>query len=225
MATFAIGDIHGCYDAMLSVLRLANVSETDRVVWLGDYVDRGPDSAKVIQYLSQLSVDSNICLKGNHEIMMRNAKGSLKSMRAWAPFGGGATWDSYIREYGGTNGLEAVPEAHWTFLDNLKPYYESETHIFVHAAVEADLELNDQPAETFYWGVFESIGPHISGKHVICGHRSQKDGIPKTNANATCIDTWACGAGWLTCLNVESRQYFQTNQSGDAQTGWLNDTV
>ncbi len=222
MRTLAIGDVHGCFDALLTLVRLAEIKDDDLVVWLGDYVDRGPDSSKVIQYLNELPNDRNIFLQGNHEIMMKNAAGNLSSMRSWASCGGDATWDSYTCEYGGDNGLEAVPANHWLFIDNLKPYFETETHIFVHASLNADLEMNDQFDDTLFWGDFRSIGPHISGKHVICGHSSQKDGIPKCNENATCIDTWACGSGWLTCLDTDSKRYYQANQSGETKIDWLD---
>lgn len=222
MRTFAIGDIHGCFDAMIAVVRAAGISDQDRVIWLGDYVDRGPDSAKVIQHLSSLPADKNTFLRGNHEIMLQNARASLHSMRSWASSGGGETWDSYLQEYGGENCVQSVPDAHWSFIDNLKPYFETETHIFVHASIDAELEMGDQFDDTLFWGEYESIGPHVSGKHVICGHSSQKDGIPKLNANATCIDTWACGFGWLTCLNVGTGQYFQAKQSCETRSDWLD---
>ena len=221
MRTLAIGDLHGCFDAMQELVKLAKITARDRVVWLGDFVDRGPDSSKIIECLRKLPPENNIFLRGNHEIMMRNASRDLGSMRSWAGCGGDATWDSYIRDYGGDNGIESVPQEHWKFIDSLMPCLETDSHIFVHASVDADLDMADQCDDTLYWGEFASIGPHVSGKHVICGHSSQKDGIPKSNSNATCIDTWACGDGWLTCLDVNSNRYFQAKQSGETRVDWL----
>lgn len=223
MRTLAIGDVHGCFDAMCSLLTLAKVSDRDRVVWLGDYVDRGPDSAKVIDFLARQDRSKHVCLRGNHEIMMMKARGSLDYMRSWASSGGDETWDSYIREYGGTDGMQSVPELHWSFISNLNAYLETETHVFVHAAIDAELEMSLQFDEVLYWGDFDCIGPHVSGKQVICGHTSQKDGIPLSRPHATCIDTWACGGAWLTCLDVESKRYFQANQNGDTRVAWLNE--
>ncbi len=222
MKTFAIGDVHGCYDAMIALKKFAGITPNDLVIWLGDYVDRGPDSCKVLQHFLGLPPDNNIFLRGNHEIMMRNAHGNLDSMRSWASCGGDATWDSYIREFGGDNGIDSVPGEHWDFITKLKPYFETNTHIFVHASIDADLPMCDQFDEVLFWGDFDSIGPHVSGKHVVCGHSSQKDGIPESNSNATCIDTWAYGSGWLTCLNIESNRYFQANQSGEKRSDWLD---
>lgn len=222
MRTLAIGDVHGCYDAMIAVLEKANVSESDTIIWLGDYVDRGPDSAKVINDLAQLDTDRNIFLRGNHEIMMLNARNNLNSMRTWASSGGGETHDSYLLEYGDfEEGINNVPEEHWDFLTNLRPFFETENHIFVHASLDADLELEHQFDDSLFWGRFDSIGPHCSGKHVVCGHSSQKDGIPKSRPHATCIDTWACGGAWLTCLDIDSGRYYQANQHGRTNQDWI----
>ncbi len=224
MKTFAIGDVHGCFDALLAVVGFAGITEKDRVVWLGDFVDRGPDSAKVLQHLSLLPVENNICLRGNHEIMMQNARRDMHSMRSWASSGGGETWDSYIREYGGDNGIEAVPDEHWEFIEGLHAFFETESHIFVHASIDSELSMSDQFDDVLYWGKFDSIGPHVSGKHVVCGHSSQKDGIPKFRPHATCIDTWACGTGWLTCFDVQTGRYYQANQAGEIRSGWSDQT-
>ena len=167
MKTFTIGDVHGCFDAMLTVIRLAGVSNEDRVVWLGDFVNRGPDSAKVIQHIRLLPTEMNIFLRGNHEIMMQNARGSMQSMRTWATSGGGATWDSYIREFGSDNGIHSVPDEHWSFIDGLDAFYETETHIFVHASIDSEVDMPDQFDDVLFWGNFDSIGPHVSGKHVV----------------------------------------------------------
>ena len=223
MRTFAIGDIHGCFSLVDKVASLAGITETDRVVWLGDYVDRGPASAEVIEYLASLPVETNIFLRGNHEIMMKNALGNMHSMRSWASCGGDTTWDSYIRAYGGDDGMKSVPDRHWEFIENLRPYFETETHIFVHASIDSDVEMSEQFDDVLFWGDYASIGRHISGKRVVCGHTSQKDGVPKSNSNAICIDTWACGNGWLTCLNVDSNRYYQASRTGETHVDWLEE--
>lgn len=223
MRTFAIGDVHGCFDALQAVVKAAGITDQDRVVWLGDYVDRGPDSARVIEHLSKLPADRNVCLRGNHEIMMQEARGSVHSMRSWAMSGGGETWDSYIREYGGEDAIQSVPKKHWTFINDLKAYFETETHIFVHAAIDSDLQMSDQFDDVLFWADFASIGPHTSGKHVVCGHTSQKSGLPKTRSHATCIDTCACGSGWLTCLDVQTGRYYQANQQAETRSDWLTE--
>ncbi|MBL8891339.1 MAG: serine/threonine protein phosphatase [Planctomycetaceae bacterium] len=221
MRCLAVGDIHGCFDALQLLFQYAKIEDRDQVVFLGDYVDRGPDSARVIQFLiERLSVGNTVCLRGNHELMMENARLSLPSRQAWAMVGGDATWDSYSGLYKG-EGLEAVPESHWDFLSRLAPYYETNENIFVHASIDAELDMADQFEDMLYWGSFSSIGPHHSGKKVICGHTSQKSGLPNNSGHAVCIDTWACGNGWLTCLDVHTLEYWQANQAGETRSSCL----
>lgn len=221
MRTLAIGDIHGCFDALVLLFQYARIKDNDHVVFLGDYVDRGPDSARVIQFLiERMSVGNTVCLRGNHEVMMENARLSLASRKVWAMMCGEATWDSYASLYKG-EGLDAVPEHHWKFLNELAPYYETQQNIFVHASLDCELDMADQFDDALYWGGFSSIGPHHSGKTVICGHTSQKSGLPNTVGHAICIDTWAYGNGWLTCLDVQTLEYWQANQKGETRSDRL----
>ena len=221
--TFAIGDVHGCYSELIQLLEFSPIKESDQLVLLGDYVDRGPDSARVIQFLVEESERRDIAtLKGNHELMMASARHDISSRRSWAMCGGDATWDSYCREYG-AGGLDVVPDTHWAFIQSCLPFFETANHVFVHAALCGDLPLDEQPDYMLYWESFNSITPLESGKIVVCGHSSQKDGIPKNIGHAICIDTWACGSGWLTCLNVDTGKYYQVNRSGEKRSDWLED--
>ena len=71
------------------------------------------------------------------------------------------------------------------------------------------------------WESFNDPPPHESGKVMVCGHTSQKSGVPRNIGHAVCIDTWACGRGWLTCLDVGSGRYWQANQRGETRASWL----
>jgi serine/threonine protein phosphatase 1 len=222
MRTLAIGDVHGCFTAMKTLLEFANVGPSDHVVWLGDYVDRGPDSARVIEFLIEFRTRfSAVCLRGNHEIMMERARYEIPELRSWAMCGGDATWDSYSENFAG-EGLDCVPQAHWDFLATLAAFHQTKTHIFVHASLDSEVPLESQVDDDLYWGDFYSMGRHLSGKTVVCGHTSQKDGIPKSTRHSICIDTWACGNGWLTCLDVESGRYWQANQMRQTRSDWLD---
>lgn len=221
MRTLAIGDVHGCFHAVETLVGIVDLDSSDCVVWLGDYVDRGPDSARVIEFLIDHRASGDVvCLRGNHEIMMERARVELHARRSWATCGGDATWDSYCERFDG-DGLDAVPQSHWDFIAGLARYHETEDHIFVHASLDSEFQLTDQVDFDLFWGAFSSIRPHKSGKTVVCGHTSQKDGIPKSRGHAICIDTWACGDGWLTCLDVGSGQYWQASQCGETRTDWL----
>ena len=121
MRTLAIGDVHGCLTAMKSLMDFVEISETDRVIWLGDYVDRGPDTAGVLEALIAQRTNPNaVFLRGNHEVMMEEARIGLPEMRRWATCGGDATWDSYAERFD-RDGMAAIPLSHWEFIRELAP--------------------------------------------------------------------------------------------------------
>ena len=70
---------------------------------------------------------------------------------------------------------------------------------------------------------FETIAPREDGKTIVCGHTSQKSGLPKCKDHAICIDTNACRGGWLTCLDVQTGVYYQANQEQETRQGWLDE--
>jgi len=222
MATFAIGDVHGSFSVLVKLLEYAKVKSSDQLIMLGDYVDRGPDSARVIELLIEKSkAAKTVCIKGNHEIMMERARDDQSELKEWLLCGGDVTLDSYSREFAG-QGIDAVPEDHWQFIDQCFAYHETDSHVFVHAAVYGGVDLCDQPDYVLFWESFHSISPLESGKVVICGHTSQKSGIPISNGHAVCIDTYAHGkGGWLTCLNVDTGEYHQANQDGETRSEWI----
>ena len=222
MKCLAIGDVHGCLTALKTLIDFVQPNPDDTIVMLGDYVDRGPDSRGVIDWLITESDRRNlVCLRGNHEIMMMDALGGLALKRRWATHGGIETFDSYDDE---SDDLEtAVSESHWEFLKGLLPYYETDTHIFVHAAALGDIPMSEQGDYMLFWERFGSITPHDGGKTFVCGHTRQQSGLPTRNAHAICIDTNACRGGWLTCLDVESGRYYQANQDAETRSGWLDE--
>ena len=213
----AVGDIHGCLTALTTLAKAVPFRpESDLLVTLGDYIDRGPDSKGVIDWLLEWEGE-RVSLRGNHEIMMMEARAGIGWAKGWDQVGGRETLESYGR---GAK-VADVPDHHWEFLDSLVPYFETENHFYVHASVYADLDLADQSEFELYWGRFVDPPPHKSGKTMVCGHTSQKDGLPNFNGNAVCIDTWVYGKGWLTCLDVERQFYWQANQRGEVRTGTL----
>ena len=152
-------------------------------------------------------------LLGNHEIMMLAAQQSYGSLQTWKNCGGDTTLMSYSAEIEEAT-LDAIPNRHWAFLKTaLLPSYETSTHLFVHACVLPHLPLEEQPDDVLYWQPFDEwFVPHHSGKQLICGHKSQKSGLPFVRPGGICIDTWAHGEGWLTCLDVNTGTYWQTNE-------------
>ncbi len=224
MRVLAIGDIHGCSAMLDDLLAWVAPTPADLVVTLGDYVDRGPDTRGVLDRLLRLRREvPTVCLRGNHEVMMLAARdGGRDDKKMWLSVGGVEALGSYGPSPGRTGTLADVPAEHWDFLDNgLVPYHETDTHIFVHAGLDPALPLAEQTDEVLYWQFLPAALEHESGKRVVCGHTSQRSGVPKAIPGAICIDTRAYGGGWLTCLDTDTDQYWQVDISGRRRDGVL----
>jgi serine/threonine protein phosphatase 1 len=222
LRVLAIGDIHGSYDALLALQAAVKLSPDDLLVTLGDYVDRGPDSAGVLDWLIERGKRGKlVALLGNHERMMLDARSDYLVRESWLGYGGEATLASYHRR-GGQGEIDDVPEPHWQFMEcDCRKWYETETHFFVHANALADVPLDEQRDDVVLWERLDEPAPHNSGKTMVCGHTPQASGEPLNLGHAVCIDTWACGAGWLTCLDVATGHYWQANQRRQTREGTL----
>ncbi len=210
--TIAIGDIHGCASALAALLKAIQPTADDVIIPLGDYVDRGPDSRCVIDLLIGLVDQCQLIpLLGNHEVMLLDACQSIEVLEAWLEVGGRET----LASYGGS--LDEMPVEHRVFLQGLRRYHETETHMFVHANYHDRLPLMQQPDRLLLW---EHIvrwipKPHVSGKTVIVGHTPQGSGEILDLGFVKCIDTYCVGGGWLTALDVESGIVWQANRDGE----------
>lgn len=218
MRHFAIGDIHGCLTALQVLDSELAFGDGDTVVTLGDCVNRGPDSRGVIEFLLGLRKRCRlVALRGNHEIMMLGARDDRSLLLNWIACGGDTTLDSY-----GATGFKDVPESHWDFLGGTARYYETGDDFYVHANVRPDLPLEDQPDYNLFWEHLGSaVARHVSGRRMICGHTPQASGLPLDLGHAVCLDTQACGGGWLTCLETGSGSYWQANQKRELRFGRL----
>jgi serine/threonine protein phosphatase 1 len=214
----AVGDIHGCFKALTTLAEFVPFCADDMLVTLGDYVDRGPHSASVLDWLiARQQRGGLVALRGNHEVMMLNARSNAADLRDWLEAGGERTLASYS-----ARGDPGIPESHWQFLEGTRGWFEIATHFFVHANAYPDCPLEDQPEFMLYWEPFLNPPPHESGKVMVCGHTPQKKKCkPRSLGHAVCIDTWAYGGGWLTCLDVVTGQYWQATQNGDTRSNWL----
>ena len=223
MRTLAIGDIHGASGALDALMNFVKPTTDDVLVFLGDYVDRGPDSKGVVERLIAWSESLQIvCLRGNHEQMMLDARTDRSALKMWLSVGGTQALASYA--VAGRATLETVPAEHWTFLEErCGDFFETDTHIFVHANLDPSLELVDQPESMLFWKFLEGPIHHVSGKVVICGHSPQRSGEPLAWQRTVCIDTNAYGGGWLTCLDVDTRHYWQADVAGRTRTGELQE--
>ena len=204
--TIAIGDIHGMYDHFIALLEFVDLQKEDLLIVLGDYCDRGPNTKGVVDKLIELQLKQGaICLKGNHEEMLLAASESPEG-HAWLGFGG---WET-LESYGGS--FDDVPESHMIFYEECLPYHEDDNFIFVHAGVDPDLPLKEQHHFKLHWQHIDfQERAHCSGKTIICGHSSQKDGNILDKGFAICIDTYCHGGQNLTAYDPYIRQAWQIN--------------
>ena len=206
----AIGDVHGCNAALETLIRRVGVTPADTVVFLGDLIDRGPDSRGVLERVIRLSAEANvISIRGNHEDMLLQSLERGSPRMFWIGAGASATLNSYGGE------MEMIPRSHIEFVQSMHRYWQNETHIFVHANVDADVALEDQLDVWLRWQALtgEEIR-HCSGKTVICGHTALADGYPAYADGFICIDTKAYAGQWLTCLDTTNELVWQANEQG-----------
>ncbi len=221
MAVYAVGDIHGCLKALETIFDKVAPTKDDTVVFLGDYVDRGPRSKHVIQWILDRATDYKfVNLKGNHEIMMMRSRIDPIFLERWKGYGGTETLTSYGVLH--QKDWSLVPETHWAFMEDALSLYTYDDYIFVHAGLEPGTPLHRQSDQSKFWDKYEHPLPYQINKTVICGHTARKNGLVADFGHTVCIDTYAYGGGWLTCLEVESGQYWQANQDGNIRKGMRN---
>ncbi|MGB1937156.1 MAG: metallophosphoesterase family protein [Akkermansiaceae bacterium] len=221
MRTLAIGDIHGSCNALKTLSEYVGFESDDVIVTLGDYIDRGPDSKGVIDFLIELGKTHKlVTLKGNHEVMLENAPLSEQELYFWLYNGG----DTAMASFGATDPFalkDQIPPVYWDFFKSCKSYHETNGHILVHAGLDPDVDPEDQDESFTLWQRIFDTQPHKSGKTIVCGHTPQHEGYPLVLDHAICIDTFACRGGWLTCLDIDSGQYWQASETGETRQGTI----
>ncbi|MDI6616808.1 MAG: metallophosphoesterase family protein, partial [Syntrophaceae bacterium] len=144
---FAIGDIHGCLPKLKALIpQIGMDRDADTLVFIGDYIDRGPDPKGVVDFVLDLKkrMRTVICLKGNHEEMFLDYLCHGRGREVYLLNGGDATIASY--GYRGTAaGMKInVPDSHRDFFHSLLLWYETDEYIFVHAGLRDGVPLEDQ---------------------------------------------------------------------------------
>lgn len=216
MSQYVIGDIHGCLDELSSLLEALPLKPADRVVFLGDYVDRGPDSKGVLSYLidwQQQSSQELIFLKGNHEDMFLSylgLKGNYGEMFLFN--GGGATLASYglsQRTDAREAILERISPSHLEFLRELRISYVMEPFLCVHAGIHPARPLDQQVEEEVLWIRDEFIlNRHSLPYTVLFGHTPQREVFFHLPYKVG-LDTGLVYGNKLSCLEVEEKVLFQ----------------
>lgn len=210
---FAIGDIHGCYQKLRELMgRLPYRPGHDRLVFLGDYIDRGSESAQVLDYLCQLKEENPdmIALLGNHEYLL------LEYYRSSDPIllpylrgmGVDATVSSYKQESGfNLQPLSFLPSKHLDLLQSLLPYWQTPDYIFVHAGLEPNipLEENDLPILCEARDSFITT-EYDFGRKVIFGHTPFE--LPFVSPTKIGIDTGAAFGNMLTAIQLPDEIFY-----------------
>ena len=204
---FAIGDIHGCYDKLRSLMkRLPYDPKHDTLVFLGDYIDRGVRSREVLTYLCDLrrQVKNLILLMGNHEYLMLeyHRTGDPALLPFLRHLGIDATLDSYgAKNPKSLEEMLFLPAEHLQLFQSLLPYWETEEYIFVHAGLEPGIPLAQQGLSSLCESrnSFLSEG-HDYGKLVIFGHTAFD--MPFVTPTRIGIDTGAVYGNLLTALEL-----------------------
>lgn len=207
MKTIVIGDIHGCYNRLKTLIDgmiedESYIPDQDRLIFLGDYIDRGADSRLVIKFIRELQEKHNnvIALSGNHEDMViEYIKGYDDS---WKINGSDAT----LRSYSGHR-EEFYNDLKW--MEKLPLYFEDENFVYVHAGIECGVPMEKQLRNTLLW-VRDSFIYSMDSfeKTVIFGHTPSglvggDDCLPyRTIAGNICIDTGCVFSGVLTALVI-----------------------
>jgi serine/threonine protein phosphatase 1 len=200
MLTYAIGDIHGRHDLLQLLVGMIREHAGDRLrklVFLGDYIDRGPDSAAVIETVRSLqgaSPDKVICLMGNHEDMALTALDDPAAITWWMRNGGDATLASFGV---GTPGDIPVDVLEW--LSRLPVSHEDERRYYVHAGLRPGRPFQQQSDEDKLW-IREPFlnADYDFGKHVVHGHTPIPSARPDIRSHRTNLDTGAVFSGVLT---------------------------
>lgn len=210
---FAIGDIHGCYDKLRSLMnRLPYDPKRDTLVFLGDYIDRGVRSREVLTYLCDLrrQVKNLILLMGNHEYLMLEYHRTGDS--ALLPFLRHLGIDATLDSYGANNpkSLEEMlflPAEHLQLFQSLLPYWETEDYIFVHAGLEPGIRLAQQSLSSLCESRNSFLSEeHDYGKLVIFGHTAFD--MPFVTSTRIGIDTGAVYGNLLTALELPGLVFY-----------------
>lgn len=225
---YVIGDIHGRADLLEDIARRIEIDSRGApaevvTIFLGDYIDRGPRSAEVVDRLQRGAFPTAIVtLKGNHEQTMIDAFADPNTLGAWRQFGGLETLVSYGVDVSQVmRGLqfedasrrlaEKTPTEHRQFLESLPLKYELDGYFFCHAGVRPGVPLSAQSAAELLWIREEFLqSSAFHGKIVVHGHTPVS--APEVRPNRINIDTGAYATGVLTALVLEgtARRFLST---------------
>jgi diadenosine tetraphosphatase ApaH/serine/threonine PP2A family protein phosphatase len=206
--TYAIGDIHGSLAKLRDLIAHCERDaggEPMTLVFIGDYIDRGPDSRGVVDYVMGLEARlgaNAIALKGNHEELAVAAADSGTRAGNWLVNGG----DKTLRSYGVATAQE-LPADHLAWFRALGLSFDDGQRLFVHAGIDPARPLDDQDAHDLIW-IREPFlfDERDHGRLIVHGHTPLRTGMPDLRANRLNIDTGAVFGGPLTAAVFVAEQ-------------------
>ena len=211
MSIIAIGDIHGCPLSLDALLEKVAPTAEHTLLFIGDYIDRGPDSKGVIDRLIKLNDEHNcIFLRGNHEELLLGYL-DRGEYDLWAINGGIQTLASYGLMGEGDN----LPESHITFVRETLLYHETDDFLFVHAGIRPNLTVAENMEQNdpmvFLWGRGHLKAAETPWeKTVVCGHTPVSE--PVNRPHLINIDMGCCffthpHLGHLTAVRLPERHF------------------
>lgn len=203
--TYAIGDIHGCLEELIELIQKLNLQKKDKLVFIGDYIDRGPDPKGVIDVLLSLKAHYNcIFIRGNHEQMLLDYIDNDFKGSDWLLNG----YEKTVESYGGS--VENIPENHIDFFRDTVFYYLEKEFVFVHAGVRPNIPLKEQKLEDLLWirSDFLNVDNPLFEKRVVFGHTPFLN--PMIKEYKIGIDTGCVFKGKLTAFRIDDYEVFQT---------------
>lgn len=212
MGLIAIGDIHGCPKSLDALLHRIDPSSDDHLLFVGDYIDRGPDSKKVIDRLLELREEVECTfLRGNHESMMVEYLDS-GTFDLWRMNGGVSTLQSYKRD--GKAEIN-IPRAHAEFVRETKLHHETENYLFVHAGLKPDLTIEENlerhGEDVLLWERGHLNASEVAWeKPVVCGHTPRPDPVDRKKLvliDTGCVYHMQPGMGRLTAVHLPERRF------------------
>ncbi len=194
--TYVFPDLHGRFDQFNAAMAALDAQPDDTLVFLGDYIDRGPESAQLVRALRDLQDGrpNVICLSGNHEhMMMWGFAGGDEHVRGWMMNGGDKTLESYTDENDEIDMDAMSGDANW--FASLPVVHEDAHRVYVHAGVNPAFDLDKQLMRDVHWLRYHPLdGLGYRGKHVVHGHDADKTG-PVTFGDRTAMDVGAVWTG------------------------------
>lgn len=205
---FAVGDIHGHYNKLVALMDKIDIDkEKDTLIFIGDYIDRGPSSYEVVEHLIRLKMHYKniVFLKGNHEDMLEKYLAGTDRL-SYLANGGHKTLEQYLMRRQGENAYP-IPSEHLDFIKSLVLFYQTDDYIFVHAGLRKKVPLERQNPTDLLWIRNDFILSNYDfGKRVIFGHTPFSE--PLVQPNKIGIDTGAVYGNKLTCVELPELVFY-----------------